>query len=285
MNCLMTGGNHATVEMSGENFTMHCDSIYYKYQQYLPGIYRLKYVGCSRIINSHLIDTPARLLKLELGAQLPITSLPKLKRDIVKSLKRRSFCGQLNSHGSKYWQYRDESIEYALPNSRSSFFDNSVVQKFEAVSKIHSHYHTTDYIHDTYEYKMMQHSGECLSFCVGGPRYFEAPTIVETFDQWLSWNPSKDFLATNNSYRDCGYVAKSPLYRNQYTHPTNPGMVAFNNNFNWQHNNRDYKLDLCKDADNYDYVPSQLSHLPKAMGSDPGNMPSHIPIPVYSTTS
>ena len=95
--------------------------------------------------------------------------------------------------------HHDESIQYALPNSRSSFFDNSVVQKFEAVSEIHSHYHTTDYIRDTYEYKMMQHSGECVSFCVGGPRYFEALTIVETFDQWSSWNHSKDFLAMNNS--------------------------------------------------------------------------------------
>ena len=270
---------------------MHCNSIYYKYQRDLPGIDRLKYGGCGCLINSRSIDTPCRLLKLELGAQLPIKSLPTLKRDIVKCLKRQSFCGQLNSHGSKYWQGRsimphhcDESIEYALPNSRSSFFDNCVVQKFEAVSEIHSHYHTTDYIHDTYEYKMMQHSCECMSFCVGGPRYFEAPTIVETVDQWSSWNRSKDFLPTNNSYRDCGYVAKSPLYRNQYIHPTNPGMVAFNNNFDW-HNNRDDQLDPFKDPDNYGYVASQLNHLPKAMGYDPGNMLSHIPIPVYSTTS
>ena len=193
MNWLMTGGNHATVDTSGENFTMHCDSIYYNYQQDLPSIDRLKYVGCGHLINSCSIDTPAQLLKLELGAQLPIKSLPKLKRDIVQSLKRQSFCGQLNSHCSKYWQGRsimphhhDESIAYTLPNSRSSFFDNSVVQKFEAVSEVHSHYHTTDYICDTYEHKMMQHSGECMSFCVGGPRYFEAPTIVETFDQWSS---------------------------------------------------------------------------------------------------
>ena len=62
MNWLLTGGNHATVDMSGENFTMHCDSIYCKYQQDLPGINRLKYVGCGRLINSHSIDTPARLL-------------------------------------------------------------------------------------------------------------------------------------------------------------------------------------------------------------------------------
>ena len=220
MNWLLTGGNHATVDMSGENFTMYCDSIYYKYQQDLPGVDRLKYVGCGHLINSRSIDTPARLLKLELGAQLPIKGLSKLK-----SLKRRSFCGQLNSHGSKYWQRRsimphhhDESIKYALPNSGSNFFDNSVVQKFEAVSEIHSH-HTTDYVRDTYEHEMMQHFGECMSLCVGGPRYFEAPTVVETFDQWSSWNRSKDFLATNNSYRDCGDVAKSPLYRNQYTHP------------------------------------------------------------------
>ena len=80
MNWLMTGRNHATVDMSGENFTMHCDSIYCKYQRDLPGIDRLKYVGCGRLINSHSIDTSARLLKLKLGAQLPIKSLPKLKR-------------------------------------------------------------------------------------------------------------------------------------------------------------------------------------------------------------
>ena len=285
MNWLMTGGNHATVDTSGENFTMHCDSMCYKCQRDLPGIDRLKYIGCGRLINSCSIDTPARLLKLELGAQLPIKSLPKLKRDIVKSLKRGSFCGQLTSHGSKYWQgrsimphHRDESIEYALPNSRSSFFDNSVVQKFEAVSELHSHYHTTDYIRDTYEYEMMQFSGECMSFCVGGPRYIEAPTIVETFDQSSSWNRSKDFLPMNNSYKDCGYVAKSPLYRNH------PKMVAFNNNFDWR-NNKDDQLDPFKDVDNYGYMASQLSHLPKAMGYDPGNMLSHIPIPAYSTTS
>ena len=89
----------------------------------------------------------------------------------------------------------------------------------------------------------------------------------------------------NNLYRDCGYVAKSPLYRNQYTHPTNPRMGAFNNNFDWWCNNRDDQLNPFKDADNYGYMASQLSHLPKAMGYDPGNMLSHIPIPVYSTTS
>ena len=107
-----------------------------------------------------------------------------------------------------------------------------------------------------------------MSLCVGGPRYAEAPTVVETFDQWSSWNCSKYFLLKNNSHGDCGYVAKSPLYRNQYIHFTNPRMVAFNNNFDWCNNKND-QLDPFKDADNYGNVASQLSH---------------IPIPVYSMT-
>ena len=67
----MTGGNHAIVDKSGENFTMHCNSIYYKYQYNLPSIEKSKYVSCGHLVNSSSIDTPARLLKLELGPSDP----------------------------------------------------------------------------------------------------------------------------------------------------------------------------------------------------------------------
>ena len=64
-------------------------------------------------------------------------------------------------------------------------------------------------------------SGECVSFCVGGPRFSENATILETFEHWFGWNRStkpKD----DTIYKDCKYVGGSPLYMAQYLHPTNP---------------------------------------------------------------
>ena len=77
MNWLMTGENHATVDTSGETYAMHCESYNYKHQ-HGPIDNKLKYISCGCLLNELSIDSPACLQKLELSAQLPIKSSPKL---------------------------------------------------------------------------------------------------------------------------------------------------------------------------------------------------------------
>ena len=83
----MIGGNHATFDTAGENFKLHCESIYYSHDA-LSSIDRSKYVGTGRLINFSSIDTSARLLKLEMSAQMPMKSPFKLKCDTIKNVKR-----------------------------------------------------------------------------------------------------------------------------------------------------------------------------------------------------
>ena len=85
-------------------------------------------------------------------------------------------------------------FEYALPNSKDGFFDKSIIQRFHGgTPDICHHYHTEDYAHNMYDNKMMVYSEECMSFSVNGPRFFDNPIIVETFNQWSEWNHSNSF--------------------------------------------------------------------------------------------
>ena len=86
MQRLMTGSNHGTIDTCGENLNMNCNEIYHKKINH-SGSER-ECIGSSRLINANSINTPAKLLKLELGSQIPIKSPFKLKRDILKVAKR-----------------------------------------------------------------------------------------------------------------------------------------------------------------------------------------------------
>ena len=90
-------------------------------------------------------DTPAKLLKLELGSQFPIKTPFKLKRDFLKVVQINNW--EKNSPGfnllnypSAYWMNRTTNvvvneycdvgpIEFALPNSKTGFFYECVLQK------------------------------------------------------------------------------------------------------------------------------------------------------------
>ena len=78
MQWLMTGGNHGIIDTCGENLSMNCDEIYKETINHSGS--QQECIGSSRFINANSINTPAKLLKLELGSQIPIKSPFKLKR-------------------------------------------------------------------------------------------------------------------------------------------------------------------------------------------------------------
>ena len=167
-------------------------------------------------------------------------------------------------------------IEYALPNSRVGFFNECLIQKFEDTD--HINYETSDYLRDTYDIKLMRMSGECVSFCVGGPRFFGNATIVETFEHWSGWNrstkPKDDAI-----YKDCKYVGGSSSYRAQpylHLHPTNTRLLDSGP----LQPHQDEDDSLFKDPVMWGYVASQLSHLPRNICYEPGNILSHR-LPIY----
>ena len=132
-----------------------------------------------------------------------------------------------------YWMNRTSSvvvneycdvgpIEFALPNSKTGFFDEGVVQKLfgknpdggsdrfvsnddldEPYGNIHS-----------YVGHMMKSSGELMTFSVGGPRFFENNTIMECFNEWALGTVRDEYEI--EIYRDCEKVYGSPLFRSQY---------------------------------------------------------------------
>ena len=65
-------------------YPRHCDGIYYEYDELGD---KWNWIGMGCLINASSTDTPAKLLKLELGCQLPLKSYYKLKCDVVKCLR------------------------------------------------------------------------------------------------------------------------------------------------------------------------------------------------------
>ena len=62
-----------------------------------------------------------------------------------------------------------------------------------------------------------------MTFCVGGPRYFENNLPLENSPLWTGRN-----LATStyhqDVFRDCKYMYGSPLFRQHYEFPMNPSL-------------------------------------------------------------
>ena len=225
------------------------------------------------------IDTPAKLLKLELGSQIPIKSPFKLKRDILKAVQKNGWGknspGLLNNC-SYYWMNKTSGvvvneycdigpIEFALPNSKTGFFDEFVIQKIygknpddgsdrfvlndldEPYGNIHS-----------YVGCMMQSSGELVTFSVGGPRFFDNNTIVKCFNEWALGTARDEYEV--DIYRDCERVYGSPLFRSHYERPTNPRGLeeALLNDWHSNIHDDDRHSDPFQDANEYCYVATQL---------------------------
>ena len=75
----------------------------------------------------------------------------------------------------------------------------------------------------------------------------------------------------------------SPLFRQHYEFPTNlslPGTDVQNGHW-WEIDDRD--SDIFEDADDYGYVATQLTHLPKFISYDVGNLLAYRPI--YDSTT
>ena len=79
MKWLMTGGNHGTMYVCGENASLHCDEMYFDATN-VNLCDKNECIRSGRLIDCCSIDTPAKLLKLKLGCQLPVKSPFKLKK-------------------------------------------------------------------------------------------------------------------------------------------------------------------------------------------------------------
>ena len=273
MKWLMTGGNHGTIGTCRENISLHFE----------------KMTGRGHLVESQSINSPVKALKLELGSQLPVKSLFKYSRDVIKRLNDDRQSG-LNSNSLPNWsnehidivcEYKDiDCIELALPNSKIGFFDECVTQKFYEDNP-DSHLFFDLELQDvydepnSYESSMMSASGELMTFSVGGPRSFKNNVMVESFYEWNGEN-----LANNQHlievYHNSLRVYGSPLFRMHYEHPTNPRMRRDPFGGEWWLCN--HQSDPFRDADDNSYVATQLSHLPKMLGCDPGNLLSYLPL-------
>ena len=71
----------------------------------------------------------------------------------------------------------------------------------------------------------------------------------------------------------------SPLFRRHYEFPTNPSLkgVVVDNLPNW-HDIENRDEDIFEDPDEFGYVATQLTHLPKMLGYDIGNILTYSPL-------
>ena len=113
-------------------------------------------------------------------------------------------------------------------------------------------------------------SGELMTFCVGGPRYFQNNGLLENSPLWTVLNPANDIHNTD-IFRDTKYTYGSPLFRQHYERPTNPSLSNVDEEVAWWDINS-REDDCVKDANDYGYVATQLSHLPRLIGYDFGNV-------------
>ena len=120
----------------------------------------------------------------------------------------------------------------------------------------------------SYMGRMMELSGELMSFLIGGPRLFENNVIVETFEEWTQSNYASNYSI--EVHRDCHQVYGVPLFHSQYESPTN---LCF---FNRQQD--DQLEEMFQDPNKYGYVATQMTHLPQIPSYDPGNIMSYVPL-------
>ena len=178
-------------------------------------------------------------------------------------------------------EYQDHRpIELSLPNSRISFFDKCLSQRVYSKNPDPDtyRYHNLNVVEpydeeNSYAGRMIE---EFITFSIGGPRFFENNTVVESFDEW-----SQENLATSEHlieiYRDCSGVYGSPLFRTHYDHPTNPRILGEDElvNGDWQEG-CDRHSNPFQDANHHGHVSTQLSHLPTKMGYD--NLLTYLPL-------
>ena len=84
------------------------------------------------------VDNHSKLLKMELGQQIPIKSPHKMKRDVMKRVKSLNhMLAPRNLDQGSCWhdnkimqQSLCGPLEYSLPNSKWGFFNECVTQRF-----------------------------------------------------------------------------------------------------------------------------------------------------------
>ena len=115
-------------------------------------------------------------------------------------------------------------------------------------------------------------------FCVGGPRYFENNVCLENSFRHAPGDRNQAHDIPHQCvFRDCKFIYGSPLLRQHYEFPTNPSLKGSNNEHGPWWDIEDHELDLFEDADEYGYVTTQLTHLPRFVSYDAGNMLSYSP--------
>ena len=267
MHWLMTGANHATVDTCGE----HVGS---------SAVSNLKYVGNR--LGADVLDNPSKLLKQEFGMQLPLKSMFKLRRDARKFAKRNGIPVVSGVLDPFYWYYNGylkcgqscSGCEVLLANNKSSFFDKCIIQHFYSTTVspttlrftsmvFRDIYDMTDDLVNpaTYQHSQMNMSRELTTFAVGGPRF--SCNGVLTAD-----TTNNGLVIGSGVIHDCRHVALAPLFRYHYELPTNPDAKYIDQQIRNQVLRRE---DSFQDADEYGYVATQLTHLPKLLSFDAGN--------------
>ena len=143
-------------------------------------------------LGADMLDNPSKLLKQELGMQLPLKSVFKLRRDARKFARRKGIPVVSGVLDPFYW-YHDgylkcgqsfSGCDVLLANNKSSFFDECIIQHFYSmtVSPTTSRFSSMAFrdIYDmtddlvnpaTYQHSQMNMSRELTTFAVGGPRF------------------------------------------------------------------------------------------------------------------
>ena len=85
---------------------------------------------------------------------------------------------------------------------------------------------------NSYQANCMDISGELMTFCVGGPRYFENNVCLEHSFHHPDRNQARD-IHHQCVFRDCKFVYGSPLFRQHYEFPTNPSLKESNEHEPW----------------------------------------------------
>ena len=76
----------------------------------------------------------------------------------------------------------------------------------------------------SYVGRMIELSGELMTFSVGGPLFFKNNTIVECLNQWSEHNLTNiDYSSVVEIYGNYPKVYGSPLFRRHYENATSPG--------------------------------------------------------------
>ena len=170
---------------------------------------------------------------------------------------------------NRFW--KANGFDCVEPNTRNGFFDSCVIQRFfpadpspqsltvyadnqgVAIGDVYSNA-------NSFESQCASISGELHTFCIGGPRYFQNNTLLESSPSWGLINPAKD-IHNVCIFRDTRHVYGSPLFRHHYEYPTNPSLMHHVDQVAWWDIN--HREDDCfLDSDKYGYVASQLTHIP-----------------------